>query len=386
MIDRHRHQKRLEKLLARNPVVAIIGARQVGKTTLARTLIKGLGKPATVFDLERGQDLARLEDPELALRDLRGIVVLDEIQRRPELFPTLRVLADRPRCSARFLVLGSASPDLLRQSSETLAGRIAYHELPGLSLGEVGSKNLDRLWLRGGFPRSYTPRSHGESVDWRRDFLQTFLERDIPQLGISIPARTLERFWAMLAHYHGNVWNASEFGRSFGVSHHVTRRYLDALEATFMVRVLQPWASNIGKRQVKSPKVYFRDSGILHRFLDIDTMRDLERHPKIGASWEGFLLEAIVHRLGARAGDCYFWATHTGAELDLMITSRGRRYGFEIKRTTSPRITPSMRSALDDLQLTRLDVVYAGTETFPLSKRIRAVAAVRLLADLRPPG
>ena len=383
MIHRNRHQKRLQRLLARNPVVAILGARQVGKTTLARALIQSLGKPATVFDLERGQDLARLEDPELALQDLRGVVVLDEIQRRPELFPTLRVLADRPRRPARFLVLGSASPDLLRQSSESLAGRIAYHELPGLTLDEVGSENLGRLWLRGGFPRSYIPRSHSESADWRRDFVQTFLERDIPQLGISIPARTLERFWAMLAHYHGNVWNASELGRSFGVSHHVTRRYLDALEATFMVRVLQPWAENIRKRQVKSPKVYLRDSGILHSFLDVDTMRGLERHPKIGASWEGFLLEAVIHQLGARARDCYFWATHTGAELDLMITSRGRRYGFEIKRTTSPKITPSMRSALEDLRLTRLDVIYAGTETFPLSKRIRAVAAQRLLADLR---
>lgn len=382
MIQRLRHQKRLESLLARNPIVAILGARQVGKTTLARALVKCLGKPATVFDLERGQDLARLEDPELALRDLRGIIVLDEIQRRPELFPALRVLADRPRRRARFLVLGSASPDLLRQSSESLAGRIAYHQLSGLSLDEVGSENLGRLWLRGGFPRSYTARSHGESADWRRDFVQTFLERDIPQLGISIPARTLERFWAMLAHYHGNVWNASEFGRSFGVSHHVTRRYLDALEATFMVRVLQPWTANIRKRQVKSPKVYLRDSGILHSFLDVDTMRGLERHPKIGASWEGFLLEAVIHQLGARPRDCYFWATHTGAELDLMITSRGRRYGFEIKRTTAPRITPSMRSAVEDLQLERLDVIHAGAETFPLSRRIRAVAAARLLTDL----
>jgi len=385
MIQRRRQQKRLKQHLARNPVVAILGARQVGKTTLAQALIKDVGKPATVFDLERRQDLARLDDPELALQDLRGVVVLDEIQRRPELFPTLRVLADRPRRPARFLVLGSASPDLLRQSSESLAGRIAYHELSGLTLDEVGSRNFDRLWLRGGFPRSYTARSLGESTDWRRDFVQTFLERDVPQLGISIPARTLERFWEMLAHYHGNVWNASEFGRSFGVSHHVTRGYLDALEATFMVRVLQPWTANIRKRQVRSPKVYLRDSGILHSFLEINTMRDLERHPKIGASWEGFLLEAITHQLGARARDCYFWATHTGAELDLMITRRGRRFGFEIKRTTSPTITKSMRMAVEDLQLTRLDVVHAGTETFPLSRRVRAVAATRLLVDLQAP-
>jgi len=382
VIDRPRQVKRLTQLLERNPVVGILGARQVGKTTLAHTLMKTLRRPATVFDLERGQDLARLEDPELALQELRGLVVLDEIQRRPELFPTLRVLADRPRRPARFLVLGSASPDLLRQSSESLAGRIAYHQLSGLSLDEVGIDNLNRLWLRGGFPRSYTARSHSASADWRHDFVRSFLERDMPQLGVSIPARTLERFWAMLAHYHGNIWNASEFGRSFGVSHHVMRRYLDALEATFMVRVLQPWTANIRKRQVKSPKVYLRDSGILHSFLGVESMSGLERHPGLGASWEGFLVEAVIHQLGARSRDCYFWATHTGAELDLMIQHRGRRYGFEIKRTTSPRITPSMRSALEDLGLTRLDVVHGGSETFPLSRRIRAVAAKRILLDL----
>ncbi len=382
MIDRPRQVKRLTQLLERNPVVGILGARQVGKTTLAHTLIKTLRRPSTVFDLERGQDLARLEDPELALQELRGLVVLDEIQRRPELFPALRVLVDRPRRPARFLVLASASPDLLRQSSESLAGRIAYHQLSGLSLDEVGIDNLNRLWLRGGFPRSYTARSHGASADWRDDFVRAFLERDMPQLGVSIPARTLERFWAMLAHYHGNIWNASEFGRSFGVSHHVMRRYLDALEATFMVRVLQPWTANIRKRQVKSPKVYLRDSGILHSFLGVESMSGLERHPGLGASWEGFLVEAVVHQLGARSRDCYFWATHTGAELDLMIQHRGRRYGFEIKRTTSPRITPSMRSALEDLGLTRLDVVHGGSETFPLSRKIRAVAAKRILLDL----
>lgn len=382
MINRARHKKRLSQLLTRNPVVAILGARQVGKTTLARALLDGMNRPATVFDLERLRDVTRLEDPELALQDLRGIVVLDEIQRRPEIFPALRVLADRPRTPARFLVLGSASPELLRQTSESLAGRIAYHELSGLALDEVGADKLDMLWLRGGFPRSFTARSHSASSEWRRDFIQTFLERDMPQLGISIPARTLERFWAMLAHYHGNVWNASEFGRSFGVSHHVMRRYLDALQATFMVRVLQPWTANIRKRQVKSPKVYFRDSGILHAFLDVHTTRDLERHPKIGASWEGFMLEAIIHQLAVPSRDCYFWATHTGAELDLLVVLRGKRYGFEIKRTSSPRITSSMRSALENLGLARLDVVHAGSETYPLSRRIRAVAATRILVDL----
>ncbi len=384
MIERPRQQRILEHHLARNPVVCILGARQVGKTTLARMFVERHRRPAAHFDLERAQDLARLEDPELALRDLRGIVVLDEIQRRPDLFRTLRVLADRPRKPARFLVLGSASPDLLRQSSESLAGRIAYHELSGLTLDEVGIENFNRLWLRGGFPRSFTARSDADSRAWRRDFIRTFLERDIPQLGIRIPAGTLERFWAMLAHYHGQVWNASEFARSFGVSHHVTRRYLDALQATFMVRILRPWTANVRKRQVRSPKIYLRDSGILHSFLEIDSMNHLERHPKLGASWEGLLIEAAIHELGASAEQCYFWATHTGAELDLLVLHAGRRYGFEIKHTTAPRITPSMRSAIEDLDLVRLDVIHAGSETFPLGPRMRAVAAKRLLADLKP--
>jgi len=378
MIARPRQRQIVKRLLARSPVVAILGARQVGKTTLAQAFVGGQGRPATTFDLERTQDLARLEDAELGLRDLRGIVVLDEIQRRPDLFPTLRVLADRPRTPARFLVLGSASPELLRQSSESLAGRIAYHELTGFTLDEVGIRNLDRLWLRGAFPRSYLARSHADSRAWRGDFVRTFLERDVPGLGIRIPSGTLERFWAMLAHYHGQVWNASEFARSFGVSHHVMRRYLDALQATFMVRVLRPWTANIRKRQVKSPKVYLRDSGILHSFLDIESTRDLHRHPKLGASWEGFLLEAVIHQLGASAGQCYFWATHTGAELDLLVVRRGRKYGFEFKRTSAPKVTRSMHVALADLKLDRLDVVYPGEQVFDLAPRIRAVGITEL--------
>ena len=384
MIERPEQMAMVRRLLARNPVVAILGARQVGKTTLARALAQEAAGPTTLFDLERSQDVARLADAELALQDLRGLVVLDEIHRRPDLFRTLRVLADRPRRPGRFLVLGSASPDLLRQSSETLAGRIAYHELPGLTLDEVGVEELDRLWLRGAFPRSYLARTNRESENWREDFIRTFLERDVPQLGIAIPARTLERFWAMLAHYHAQVWNASEFARAFGVSHHVTRRYLEALQAVFMVRVLKPFAANLGKRQVKSPKIYLRDSGILHSFLGITGRQDLERHPKIGASWEGFVLDAVIHRLGARKGECYFWATHTGAELDLLVVHGARRYGFEIKRTVAPRVTPSMRTALDDLDLTRLDVVHAGGETFPLGPKVRAVSATRVLVDLKP--
>lgn len=279
-------------------------------------------------------------------------------------------------------MLGSASRDLLQQSSESLAGRIAYHELSGLGLDEVGAERGQRLWLRGGFPRSFLARSHAASAAWRADFVRTFLERDVPQLGITIPSATLERFWSMLAHYHGQVWNASEFGRAFGVSHHAVRRYLEALHATFMVRILRPWHANISKRQVKSPKIYVRDSGILHSFFDVENASELERHPKVGASWEGFVLEAIVRHLGVRAERCYFWATHTGAELDLLVERGGRLLGYEIKRTTAPRVTKSMRTALEDLDLAQLDVIHAGSETFPLDRRIRAVAASRLLEDV----
>jgi predicted AAA+ superfamily ATPase len=253
-----------------------------------------------------------------------------------------------------------------------------------LSLDEVGTEHLSRLWLRGAFPRSFTAGSNRESVDWRYNFVRTFLERDIPQLGINIPALTLERFWAMLAHYHGQVWNASELARSFGVSHHVIRRYLDVLQATFMVRVIKPWSANIRKRQVKSPKVYVRDSGILHHLLGVDSTEELERHPKVGASWEGFMLEAVFHQLNVRPDQCYFWATHTGAELDLLVVQGRHRYGFEIKRSTAPRITPSMRSAQEAIGLTRLDLVHAGTETFSLARDVRAVAANRLTTDLKP--
>jgi len=383
MIARARHLATLRDLLARNPVVALLGARQVGKTTLARQLA-GEARRSEFFDLERAADVARLSDPELSLGPLEGVVVLDEIQRRPDLFPALRVLADRPRTPARFLVLGSAAPELLRQSAESLAGRIAFHELSGLTIEEVGVNALDRLWLRGGFPRAFTAPSNSESASWRRTFVRTFLERDVPQLGIGIPSVTLERFWSMLAHYHGQIWNASEFGRSFGVSHHAVRRYLEALEATFMLRVLRPWAENLAKRQVKSPKVYVRDSGLLHILLDIDDLGHLERHPKVGASWEGFIVEALIQRLGARSDQCYFWATHTGAELDLLVVDGPRRLGFEIKRTTAPGLTPSIRHALSDLRLTRLDVLHAGAETFPLAPSVRAVAAHRLLEDVEP--
>jgi len=376
--------RRLERLLARNPIVALLGARQVGKSTLARELIRSSAHRATFFDLERPAHLARLDDAETALSPLRGLVVLDEIQRRPELFPILRVLADRPRRPARFLVLGSASPELLRQSSETLAGRIAFLELSGFGLDEVGAGRLDRLWLRGGFPRSYLARSDAASAMWRGDFIRTFLERDLPQLGINVGAVAMHRFWSMLAHYHGQTWNASEFGRSFGVSDVTTRRWLELLAATFMVRLLPAWSANVGKRQVKAPRVYVADSGLLHTLLAIEKRAALEDHPKVGASWEGFGIEVVARRLGARREEIFFWRTHQGAELDLLVVRGQKRLGFEFKRTLAPAVTPSMRSALSDLELTHLDVIHAGSETYPLAPKVRAVALERVLEDVEP--
>ena len=384
LLPRPRHLARLERLLGERPVVALLGARQVGKTTLSRQVAQRSKVSTTFFDLEDPRDLALLREPTLALEALRGLVVLDEIQQRPDLFPILRVLADRPRTPARFLVLGSASPELLRQGSETLAGRIAFHELAGLDLQEVGARNLDRLWFRGGFPRSYLARSQRQSEDWRRDFVRTFLERDMPRLGIALPATTLERFWAMLAHYHGQIWNGSEFARSFGVSHPTVRKYLDILTGAFVVTELRPWAENIGKRVVKSPKVYISDSGILHTLLDIASPRHLLRHPKLGASWEGFMLRQVIRVLGARRDECFFWATHAGAELDLLVVSGPRRLGYEIKRTDVPAVTPSMRSAFETLRLQGLDVIHAGSKTFPLGKQMRAIAATDLVRALRP--
>lgn len=383
MIDRIVWQRRIEGLLARHPVVGLVGARQVGKTTLARQ-VGSRRRGLTVFDLESPRDVARLAEPQLALEPLRGLVILDEIQRQPNLFGVLRVLADRPRTPARFLVLGSASPDLLRQSAETLAGRIAYLELPGLSLDEVGPQATLPLWVRGGFPRSFLASTNAASLEWRGAFIQTFLERDLPQLGLNLPAPTMRRFWMMLAHAHGQVWNSSEFARSFGVADTTVRRYLDALTAALVVRQLPPWHANIGKRQVKSPKVYVADSGLLHALLDLDSLRALEGHPKLGASWEGFAITELVAHLRVGWDRCHFWATHAGAELDLLVTAGRRRYGFEIKRTDAPRLTPSMRHALADLRLDQLTVIHAGTDVFPLAPRIRAIPLARIVHDIEP--
>jgi uncharacterized protein len=384
MIPRKRELETLKGLLKRHPIVGILGARQVGKTTLARDLIAALNKPTTYYDLENPEDLARLTDPMLVLKELKGLVVIDEIQRIPDLFPVLRVLVDRPRAVWRFLILGSASPGLLRQSSETLAGRIYYHQLNGFAADEVGLENHRQLWLRGGFPRSYLARTLSASVEWRQSFIKTFLERDLPQLGITVHSRTMNRFWHMLAHYHGQVWNASEFARSFGVADTTVRTYLDTLSAGLVVQQLLPWHANLSKRQVKAPKIYISDSGLLHCLLNVRTSDDLLAHPKMGASWEGFVLQQVVRQLRLDGNECFFWATHAGAELDLLVVRGRLRLGFEIKRTSSPRLTPSMRNALSDLHLERLDVIHAGEETFPLGDRVRAVALPRLLEDLKP--
>ncbi len=389
MLERHRHITRLRWLFQTFPAVAILGPRQVGKTTLARAYGGGFEGRVTHFDLENPADLAQLADPLLSLGELEGLIVLDEIQRRPEIFPMLRVLIDRPEARAQFLILGSASPELLRQSSETLAGRIAFHRLRGLALDEVktGQESQgmhDRLWLRGGFPRSFLAGGDKESLEWRRAFIRTFLERDLPQLGNRVPSDTLFRFWSMLAHYHAQTWNGAELARAFGVSESSVRRYLDILTDSLVIRQLPPWHENLSKRQVKSPKVFLEDSGILHALLGIEDGNALARHPKVGASWEGFLLKEIIEHLGAHREECFFWATHSGAELDVLIVSGEQRLGFEIKRTTAPRVTRSMRSAISDLNVDKLDVVHAGPSTFPLTDRVRAVAADRLLLDLDP--
>lgn len=384
MIPRSKEVQNSKVLLERYPVVGIIGARQVGKSTLARMIAEIYPAPTHFFDLENPEDIARLSEPMLALKSLEGLVVLDEIQRKPELFPVLRVLADRIHKPCQFLVIGSASPGLLKQSSETLAGRIIYHPLGGFTVAEIGSIDWGKLWLRGGFPKSFLSETDAESMEWRRGFIQTFIERDIPQLGITIASNTLRRFWTMLAHYHGQIWNSSEFARSFGVADTTVRRYLDVLSSALVVRQLQPWHENVKKRQVKSPKTYIIDSGLLHGLLNLPTTRDVESHPKLGASWEGFIIEQLIRRLNIGFDEYFFWATHAGAELDFLIVRGSHRKGFEIKRTATPAVTPSMRSALQDLRLSSLDVIHAGEHTFMLNESIRAVSFSRLLDDIEP--
>jgi predicted AAA+ superfamily ATPase len=372
MIPRDAHAATVLRLLDQFPVVALLGARQVGKTTLAG-MVAAQWAETTRFDLEDPRDETRLAAPMLALEPLRGLVVLDEIQRRPDLFPMLRVLADRPGTPARFLILGSASPELIRASAESLAGRVAHHELPGLGLAEVGAAHWQQCWLRGGYPPSFLASDDLASLRWRQELIRTLLDRDLPALGLRLPAETLRRFWQMLAHYHGQIWNGAELARAFGVSEKTVRHYLDLLVSTYMVRVLPPWHANFAKRQVRSPKVYIADPGLLHALLGLGNLSDLTGHPKVGASWEGFAIAAIMAALGARREECSFWALHTGAELDLLVVRGQRRLGFEIKLTDSPRMTPSVRSALEHLELERLYLVHAGEHRFPLAERVDAL-------------
>lgn len=375
MINRKIDMELVRAALRRSRVVALVGPRQCGKTTLARQFVSA--RSLNYFDLEEPASLARLGEPDTTLRPLRGLVVIDEIQRRPELFPILRVLADRRPLPARFLILGSASPDLLRQSSETLAGRLETVALEGFRLADLGASARDRHWLRGGFPLAFTARTEADSLTWRQQFIQTFLERDMPQLGVTIPAMALRRFWTMVAHYHGQTWNAAELARALAVGQPTVRRYLDLMAGVFMVRQLPPWFENLGKRQVKAPKVYVRDSGLLHALLGIGNGRDLELHPKVGASWEGYAVEEILKAL--KPDDAYYWATHQGAELDLLMFKRGRRIGVECKRMDAPVLTPSMRIALADLKLDQLLVVYPGAARYALARRVEVVPLPQLV-------
>lgn len=366
MIQRPSYIDLLSAATRRSPVTTLLGPRQCGKTTLARMFAEG--KKATYFDLESQPDLRRLQNPELMLGSLNGIVILDEIQIMPELFNVLRVLADRPKNRTRFLVLGSASPGIIKNVSETLAGRVEFIELSGFDLQEIGADSWEKLWVRGGFPRSFLARSEGDSLVWREGFIRTFLERDIPQLGVTVLSTAMRRFWTMLAHYHGQTWNASELARSMGLSDKTVRSYLDILTGTFMIRQIQPWHENIAKRQVKAPKIYFRDSGLLHSLLSLTDFHSLSGHPRMGASWEGFVLEQVLRIL--KPPEAFFWATYQGVEIDLLFLRRGRRFGMEFKFNEAPKVTRSMHAALETLSLDHLWVIYPGKHKYPVHEKI----------------
>ena len=375
MIPRPEPLRQIEASFQIHPVTALLGPRQCGKTTLARLIAEQ--EPSTVFDLENPVDIQRLSAPMQALKDLSGLVIIDEIQRKPELFELLRVLVDRSGQNARFLLLGPASPHLVKGVSESLAGRIGFVDLAGFQLWEVGVQHLDRLWIRGGLPKAFLADSESDSTQWREGFIRTFLERDIPQLGITIAAETLRRFWTMVAHYHGQVWNAAEFARALGTAENTARRYLDILAGAYMVRVLPPWFENLKKRQVKAPKIYIRDSGLFHSLLQVSTLANLRGHPKIGASWEGFALEHIIRVFRTR--DAYFWATHAGAELDLMVTIASKRHGFEFKYTDAPGRKRSMHIAIEDLGLEHLWVIYPGDQKYALDSKITVIPLEEIL-------
>jgi predicted AAA+ superfamily ATPase len=368
MIRRRRYIEEVTRAVKRSPVTAILGPRQCGKTTLAREFTRD--KKSYRFDLESPPDRARLQNAQLVLGALEGIIVIDEIQVMPELFSVLRVLVDNPDCKAKYLILGSASPHIVRNVSESLAGRVEFVELSGFDLSEAGERHWEKLWIRGGFPRSFLSKSGNDSAAWREGFIKTFLERDIPQLGISIPATAMRRFWMMLAHYHGQVWNASEIGRAMGLSDKTVRSYLDILTGTFMIRQLQPWHENISKRQIRSPKVYFRDTGLLHSLLGLNDMHSLVGHPRVGSSWEGFVIEQVLRKF--RPSESFFWGTHTGNEIDLFLIDNGKRYGFEIKFSETPGVTKSMHIALQDLRLDHLWIIHPGRHSYPVHDKITA--------------
>ena len=379
-MDRPYYLQQISELSDQFPAVCLLGPRQVGKTTLAKRYAKEAQKKGSdvhFFDLENAEDLVILLNPMLALSQLSGLIIIDEIQRRPELFTTLRVLIDHPKKAQKWLILGSASHVLLQQSSETLAGRIAYMEIQPFDFTEVGES--EHLWLRGGFPDSYLEHSDALSFQWRRQYVKTFLEQDIPNLGIRIAPLQLRRFWMMLAHFHGNIFNAEEVSRSLGINSKSVRHYLDILTHTFMIRQLQPWWENITKRQVKSPKIYFRDSGLLHYLLDLEDDHMLQRNPKVGASWEGFAMEEIIRCHHAESENCYFWATHQEAELDFLLFQKGKRLGFEFKYMDAPRLTKSMRIAYEDLKLDALIVIYPGTRSYLLTPDIKVMSLLEYL-------
>ena len=376
MLKRNRLTKAINSALQRSPITAILGPRQCGKTTISRE-IAAQSSPTTIFDLEDPVNYQQLfSAPKITLESLKGLIIIDEIQRMPELFPILRLLVDRPESQSRFLILGSASPGLIKNTSETLSGRISFVDMSGFVLDELPDSNYKDLWIRGGFPRSYLAQNNTNSYAWRNDFIRTFLERDIPQLGINLPSAAIRRFWTMLAHYHGQVWNGSELARSLGVSEPTTRRYLDILSGAYVVRQIQPWFENLKKRQVKSPKIYVKDSGILHTLLSLDNELILA-HPKLGSSWEGFVIEQIITITGYR--DFYFWATYSGAELDLLLFHNNKRIGFEIKYTDAPKTTRSMHVAINDLALHKLIIVFPGDTSYRLSPKITVVG----IQDLR---
>lgn len=363
MIKRDEEVKKIKMLISQFPITAILGSRQCGKTTLAKKF-----KSEYYFDLENPRDLVQLENPQLTLEDLEGLIVIDEIQRKPDLFTLLRYLVDTNK-KQKYLILGSASNELIRQSSETLAGRIAYHYLSGFNISEIGASNLKKLWLRGGLPLSFLAKDNSKSLVWRENFITTFLERDIPQLGISIPSNTLRRFWTMISHYHGAILNFSEIANSFGISDFTVKRYLDILESTFTIRLLQPWHQNVGKRVVKRPKIYLRDSGIFHTLQTINNFKQLMTNPKMGASWEGFALENTIQKIRIVSQKFYFWRTHNGAEIDLFWQQNGKNWGIEFKYSDAPRLTKSIHIAINDLEIEHLWIIYPGNKEYRLTEK-----------------